>query len=60
MKTKNTNLCYLPLWVLSAMLILAGCSKESIKDFDYVTAETGQSNETLKSAHSETKNSQAA
>jgi hypothetical protein len=59
MKTKNTNLFYLPLWILSAMLILAGCSKEGIKDFEYDTSETDQSNKTLKSAHFETKSSKA-
>ncbi len=50
MKTKNINLHHLPLWVLSAMLILAGCSRESINDFDYVAPGTDQSAENLKSA----------
>jgi hypothetical protein len=59
MKTKNVNLLHLPLWVLSAILIMAGCSKESINDFDYVASETNQSAETLKSAPIETKSSKA-
>jgi hypothetical protein len=39
MKTKNKKLFYYPLWIISAIIILAGCSKETINEADLAAAE---------------------